>query len=126
MGHQQNSTYPQMQILFDDKQIRYSQKKRLFDLTVLMKGSWQTIGSFLTHQGALTAVKTLKTVLSSFGLNTLSPQQTVPAHNMPSAAVPPAIDHESTTVVYTLPTQKVIQLIHRLPSINLSDPWQLT
>lgn len=33
---------------------------------------------------------------------------------------------ELTSAQYQLPTAKVIQLIHRLPAINLSDPWQLT
>lgn len=121
MNHHQTQHYQPLSVFFDEKQIRFNQKKRLFDLTVLMKGQWQTIGSFQTHQDAVVAVKCLKTLVA-----TLGPSQNVPSHNMPSAAVPPAMDHESTTVVYTLPTQKVIQLIHRLPSINLSDPWQLT
>lgn len=117
--------------VFEEKQIRFNPKKNMFDLTVLIKNQWQHLGAFQTHTDAVTTWKILKTVSNIYSSNQ-APQQphsysvNQMPQSMPSAAIPSSMQHESTIVVYKLPTQKVIQLIHRLPSINLSDPWQLT
>jgi len=140
--YQPSQTYqrPARYEMFEEKQIRFNSKKNLFDLTVLIKGSWQNLGSFQTHTDAITSWKILRSVANivtpfrnsdSLYSNNQSQQphqysvNQMP-QNMPSAPIPSSMQHESTIVVYKLPTQKVIQLIHRLPSINLSDPWQLT
>jgi len=115
--------------LLQDTKVEFKKDTFLFDLQILFNNQWTIVGSFQSHLDANKAATAIRAVMRLIDKRSggHAPPKSIPQQITQNAITTTAVSEDpSTSMIYSLPTSKVIRLIHRLPAINLSDPWQLT